>query len=437
MGLSTTNLQLQAADTFIQTATPGSNNSLYLFLGQQLPWVNDASPPTPTESISSYNTIWNNMIGLKLVTSNDIEIVIPNYLWTSGNTYVAYTDTIDDIFQYQFYTITSNNEVYKCLSNNNGAVATVSPVGLGPSQTNYIQTTEDGYMWKYMFNVAAGDPFIDTLWIPVPQIAPPNSYQSIIQNAAVSGSIDIIQVVNGGTGYANSSVSYIVNITGDGTGANAYANVVNNSVQNITMVSTGENYTRANVTFTDPSGTGAIAVPIFPPPGGHGSSAWRELGGTTVMVSIQTSDTENNTITANNSFRQNGLIVNPLQNQSNNILQQINVKPYLTAYVAGGAGQFVLNETVYQGNSLTSSYFSAVVIDYDPITGILTLNNIKGEISVSAILYGVSSSSQKYVVAINLPDTQIYTGEILEINNTTPIQRQSTQAENFYYIINF
>ena len=167
--------------------------------------------------------------------------------------------------------ITSNNEVYKCLSNNNNAVSINEPIGIGSPANNYIQTMPDGYQWKYMLQVQGGDIFFNSFWFATPLIPPTNSLQALIVNAAVPGSIDVINVIQGGTNFANSAQAYIVNIVGDGSGANAYAVVSNNSVQNIIMVNRGENYSYANVLFTDANGINALAYAIMPPQGGHGS----------------------------------------------------------------------------------------------------------------------------------------------------------------------
>lgn len=433
----TTNIKLISANSFLQIAAPSSNNSLYLYVGQQLPWVNDASPPTPTESLQSYKVIWNNMIFLKLILESNIQLVIPNITWANNTNYVAYADTDSNLYNEQFYIITSNNEVYKCLANNNGANSTISPIGLGSPTTNYIQTLADGYSWKYMLDISAGNGFIDSNWIPVPPLAPPNSYQDIVELAAVPGSIDIIKTVAGGTNYANGAQQYIIQITGDGTSANAYANVVNNSIENVVMVTTGKNYNFANITTTDPNGSGAQLVAIMPPPGGHGASAWTELGANSIMIGIQTANSENGYFSTACSFRQNGLIVNPSPFGANTLLSQSVAKPYMTLNLGGGVGIFINNELVYQGPSAQNPTFTGNVIDYDTTLGNLRLNNLIGNPTTGTILYGSNSAAQKYIVSYTNPDTQKYTGEIIEIQNLIPVQRSPIQTENFYFVIEF
>ena len=52
-----------------------------------------------------------------------------------------------------FYVVTSDYNVYKVISNNNGANSTVATTG---TSTN-ILTTADGYKWKFMYSISASD----------------------------------------------------------------------------------------------------------------------------------------------------------------------------------------------------------------------------------------------------------------------------------------
>jgi hypothetical protein len=435
--ITTFNLRNSLAKGLIGLIAQAPGNALYLTIGRQLPWPTEPTAPPPIDSIHQTKLAWDDMIFAKIVTFNNLSLVIPRYNWVSGNVYTAYTDTQSNLPTSQFYIYTSNNEVYKCLANGNGANSTVQPAGLGSASNNYIQTMSDGYQWKYMLQVQPADIFLNSFYFGVPIVPPPNSLQAIIQQASVPGSIDVITVTSGGSNYVNSPTSFIVNISGDGTGATAYANVSNNQVQNIIMTNRGSGYSYANVTFTDPVGTGATAQAIMPPPGGHGAEADTELCASTVMVSTVTANAELGFLTVNNAFREIGLLLNPLEFGSNTVSSNARCKVYVTLVVSGGVGSYNLNETVFQGTSINTSTFSGAVIDFDPIAGVITLNNIVGTPVLNGILYGLSSGTQRYVTNITNPDLELYTGEFLLLDHEPPIQRNPNQQEAYQLLLQF
>ena len=54
----------------------------YLFIGNHLPYPNESVPQETVDSISYEKSIWDNMIGAKQVTGNDIEHIVPRVNWT-------------------------------------------------------------------------------------------------------------------------------------------------------------------------------------------------------------------------------------------------------------------------------------------------------------------------------------------------------------------
>lgn len=433
----THNHRIYMAKQFIN-ATANSGDDLYMFIGKATPWSTDPYPVDPKDSTYVAKNVWDNMLAMKKVTQNSMELVVPNIPWQSNTVYTAYTDHNTNLYDgnTNFYVFTSNSEVFKCISNNNGALSTVSPLGLGTSSNNYIQTTPDGYQWKYMLDIEDNDQFVSNFWIPIPQLATINSNQQLIQNSAVNGSIDYINVVNPGINYSNTQTSYIVNIIGDGIDANAYAVVNNGNIQRIVMANRGSGYSYANVVFGG-VGSGAIATAIMSPPGGHGANAPIELGAGSVMISTFTDQDESGYFTVNSPFRQDGLILNPTIFNSNTQSSNNLVKTATTFSVSGGIGSYTGGETVYQGTNINNSTFSAIVIDFNSTTGILRLNNVVGSPVLQSILYGQSSGSQRYPTNIINPDVQKYSGQIIYLDNEIPVFRTPAQTEHFQYILQF
>ena len=215
------------------------------------------------------------------------------------------------LFRSNFYVITSEHHVFKCLDNNGGVISTVMPNIL--VTTTHFQTS-DGYIWKYMYSLTAEEKlrFLTTTFIPVRTIeSSDNSQQWNVQENAIDGALHIIKVTNGGSNYTANDV--VVSITGDGHYANAFAvlNTTSHTVSSIVIDNLGYGYTYADVSLTSAYGSGATARAIISPPGGHGSDPLTELGGSYLVFNVQLKDNESRVITTHNDYRQIALIEEP------------------------------------------------------------------------------------------------------------------------------
>jgi hypothetical protein len=159
---------------------------------------------------------------VKRIQASDAVLMAPRHNWTLGTVYDQYddaygeTDANDDpitpasgaatLSASLFYVVTDEYNVYKCISNGDEAVSTVKPTG---TDTNPFETS-DGYIWKFMFRVEAGDvtKFLTPSHIPVRKMAGLGEPQY-----DVNGFVDGISVTSGGSGY--STTPYVV-IQGDG-----------------------------------------------------------------------------------------------------------------------------------------------------------------------------------------------------------------------------
>ena len=189
------------------------NTNMYLFIGKVTAWADDTAPPTPTDSVS--NTVyghWRDMIAAKKIGSTDVSDVVPRYNWTSGTNYFAYTHANNSLFDQQFYVMTDDYNVYKCLANNNaGGTSTTKPTGTGTS----IVETGDSYKWKFMYQISAARAlkFVTPSYMPVQRVRKANdaianttdsSFQydvEIAANTSGNGAIEVCHVTNGGSSY--------------------------------------------------------------------------------------------------------------------------------------------------------------------------------------------------------------------------------------------
>jgi hypothetical protein len=216
-GIITHKFRLNNAAQFYESLTEAANinTRYYVFLARSHGWASDPSPPTPTDSVqnSDYN-IWRNMLATKRVTTSDVTHAAPRYNWGTGTVYIPYTHNNASLYSAQYYVVTDDYKVYKCIDNNNGAQSTVKPT----ASSTAIFKTSDGYLWKYMYAINASEvlKFVSTNYIPVKTLtANDGSSQWTVQQAAVNGSIDFIKVTANGSGYlaTNGTFSAITNST--------------------------------------------------------------------------------------------------------------------------------------------------------------------------------------------------------------------------------
>ena len=201
------------------------NDYYYFFVSRTQEWgdpVLGDFPEQPIDSVSYANTSHRNMLFVKRIQANDAVLMAPRHNWARGTVYDQYDDAygeydanVDPITPASgaatlsaslFYVVTDEFNVYKCISNGGDSESTVKPTG---TDTNTFETA-DGYIWKFMFRIEAGDvtKFLTTTHIPVRKMAGLGEPQF-----DVNGFIDNISVTSGGSGY--STAPYVV-IQGDG-----------------------------------------------------------------------------------------------------------------------------------------------------------------------------------------------------------------------------
>jgi hypothetical protein len=422
--LVTSKFKIHNAEQFVESFSETSNTVMYLFVGKNTAFPNDNSPPTPVNSTANVElTPWRDMFGAKRILSSDVTHAIPRYNWTSSTVYIYYDDQDTNLIESDnFYVITDEYNVYKCLWNAGGTASTTKPTGTSTSPF----TTADGYIWKFMYTVTTSRAvkFLTSSYIPVQTLASDDGTdQWDVQTAAVDGGIHVIKVTAGGSGYATAPA---VTITGDGTGATANSTITANVVTSVTITSAGTGYTRATVTFA--SGA-AAATAIISPKGGHGSNAIEELGGKYVMLNTRLDGSESSTITTSNEFRQVGLIRDPF-------LYGTSIRAVASSYrqtfrytLTGVLGTFNLDETVTSGSNTAS------LVEYTAPNLFTTLPvNLPFANSVSVSGAGGATGT---ISAISTPGLQPYSGDIIYVENRVPISRASDQIEDIKLIIQF
>jgi hypothetical protein len=430
-----------AAENFRESVSEVSNNKIYVTIGKVDAWANDADPDDANSSISSINEIWHQMIGGKIITGNDIRHVIPRYNWTENTSFAEYDHRMSDADLFnannKFYVVTDQWNVYKCISNNNGAVSNTKPTSL---TTDATFQTADGYVWKFMYQISSAERFRFTTdeYIPVKYLTEnDNSLQWSVQEGAVDGAINSIRITNTGSGYSNAN-SVTISITGDGTGATAVATInASNMITNLTIVTPGRDYTFANVSITD-TGTGvnAAAFAIISPQGGHGKDPLTELGGSYLIINPRIYGDEGGKILTNNDFRQLALVKDPYIFNTSNVANASAFSQCTKLTVSGASDEFIEDEWVYQGSSFASYTFKGKIAYWDTSNSVLYLTHTTGTYSTDLIT-GVDSAASRFVDSSTNPEMEPRSGKILYIDNIRPVERNVDQSEDIKVIFKF
>lgn len=446
----------------VATVSGESVGTIYAFLGRVDPWEKDSNgvevPEQPKQTQSYLKQTFKNIFAAKRLYTSNFSLIVQRIDWTANNVYYAYDDKTD-IFERDsngllvrpFYVKNRYDQVFKCLSNNNGAPSTYEPYFQpGSYGTNNIYQNADLYKWKYMYtiNTQAKRDFLDLDWMPVP--VSPNTSQPYLTNAGY-GNIDVINITNGGDGYDAVNSFITVSITGDGTSASANitsAQVVNGQIKDVVVGNPGKNYTNANVTITaytsanqnfiSPYGSGATAVAPVSPVGGHSYDIPSELGCSNIMFSVQFNGSENGVLPTDPEYRQVGLLIDPIDygtfpETATNPIYDNSTK----FVVAAGTGVFVNGETVQQEDSTGAVIFSGKVLSFEAASNLLRVINTTGTFVAGQLIRGLTSSTSRVVFSVTESNLIPMSGYITYIENRNPVQRSADGIEQFKFILGY
>jgi len=400
-----TNLaKVSAARDFIN-----SLNSVphYLGIGGILAWDNDPIPDSITNIDLTQNDAWRNSYSMKRIKTIDACLVAPRYDWTTGTIYDSYTDK-SNMDGKAFYVLTDTNDVFKCLSNNNGSASTVKP-----TQSNL--NTSDGYVWRWMYNIPTVlyNKFATNDFIPIIDAA----------NSPIAGELTRIDVTDIGSSYSYANIT----IEGDGVGAAAYAQYSGGHINSIVLTNNGTGYNYATVTITG-DGIDATAEVILSPIGGHGFSPADELLANYVMISVNLEYDETGYFLTNNEFRKIFIVREPLEyDGSSNYVE--NVAKTTTDVVLTSTATFTQDQEVQIW--LNSVKVGTANVAYNDISNNkLYLCNITSPIlTENHKIYDGFNQLDIVSGGITKSDVKIYSGKILYVAYSSPVFRNITQSE--------
>jgi hypothetical protein len=443
--LTTNNFKVELAKEVYDLLDLGINNSLptnrkkffYAVLARQAPWPNEQDPPVPTQGTNCLNIISRNSLYAKRLNNSEASFVTKRINWQSGIVYTPYSDLVCNFDgEPNFYVLTSSYEVFKCLDNNNGVPSIEQPditLSTTSLEEPYVQTS-DGYKWKYLYTLTSIQiqKYLTNEWMPVTK-------NKFVSTAAVNGSIDVVRVINSGNNYVNGSTQSIITVQGDGTGAVFRANVVGGQIKDVVIQNRGRNYTYADLTVRDVTGgngSGAQLEVSISPQNGHGFDPVYELNASAILFDSDFSG-DDNVFLSENDYRQIYIVLNPLEQSTNNIATGEKYSLMHRIKTSPGLGDFNEDEVVYQGNTFETSTFTANVVYFDSVQNYLYVNNVIGNLSVNQAIKGQNTGSIRVLIAFDLPTLKLYTGKMLYISNGLTVSRNPDQTDRIRFILNF
>jgi len=482
----TNKFRIHNQEQFVESFTESSPNVYYMGIGRPQGFTtstrgdsrtqfegSDSSPLTPVDSVSQEFHVFDDLLAAKKVASTDVSVAIARRNWTSGTVYDMYrhdyghyvtgsTTTVVSassgataLYDTSFYVLTDDFNVYKCLDNNNGGTSTTKPTGTSTS----ILSTADSYKWKYMYSLTAAQQanFLSTDFMGV-------ATNSTVASAAVDGAVNVVKIKTAGSGGTNGTHTGVA-IRGDGSSGVASVTVAGGAVTAVTVTTPGTGYTFAYIRNADIVSAGATSLSgseldvIIEPKGGHGKNSIEELGGFFVMMNtnFEADETANTgDFTTANDFRRVCLLRDP---QSGGSAASANtLRGTKAILVTSPSGNYTVDEEI---NQATTGAVGKVV-EWDSSNNILYYiqtrfndegvdsngnstafsgaNTITGQ--GSSVTSTPSSSSTTvdsiaFTSGYNAGEITADEGDVLYIENRSPITRAADQTENVKLIIEF
>ena len=430
----TENFRVFNATQFVEYVA--DTNNLYLFIGRPQSWDNEPTAPTPVNVPYQDTLYWSDTVALKRIIPNDFKQVVLRKNWSAGVVYYQYDNASSTLYGSNFYVLTQDNNVYKCISNNFGAASSIKPTG---TSTNVI-TTSDGYQWKYLYSLSDTDllKFLTGDFMPV-------NLNYDVTSTAIKGTIDNAVVVNAGNSYTTNS-NITVSVLGDGSGAIVGSILITsaNTIDRIILDAPGSNYTYANLIIQGGGGGNATARAIVSPINGHGSDVFTELGARYVMINTRLNYAEGaGDFPVVNDYRRIGIIKNPTSNATSTIATETTLDATITLNVSNVTGTFSLDEYISGDNTNSNAFI--VSANANVASGNVTIRYItpielfSGNIIFSAgeTIRGANSLAVGTISGITPAEVKKNTGQILYVENRAKITRASDQAENIHIVIEF
>jgi hypothetical protein len=287
---------------------------------------------------------------------------------------------------------------------------------------------------------------------------------STVSSAAVDGAINIVKIKTAGSGGTNGTHASVP-IRGDGSGGVCTVTVAGGAVTAVTVTTPGTGYTYAYIRVADIVTAGASSLSgaeldvIIEPKGGHGKNAIEELGGFFVMMNtnFEAGEASNSgDFTTANDFRR--VVLMRDINSGGSAATATTLRNTKAVLVTNPSGAFTVDEEINQATTgavgkvvewdssnnilyyIQTRFNDEGVDSNGNLTAFSGANTITGQSSSATGTPSTSSSTVDSVVftsGYNAGEITADSGDIMYVENRSPITRAADQTENVKLIIEF
>lgn len=452
IGSEARQIALIANNTLITVASPFNSNAVantykrgklenvnyYVFAARQSPFENDAvAANTIDNNYDGGVFVHDEMMFGKKIGASDAVPVISKKQWQANTVYAEYDDKDNTLSEKDFYIITSENKVYKCIHNEQNSNSIIEPTH---TETGFPPSEVDDYRWLFLYQITNEQilTFGTENFVPIIE-------NESVKKTAIDGAIfNLVVEANGSTYPADSGTIFTtdnlstVKIRGGSATSNGFFSncgiVVTNETTNQTYVkeirdyisNTSGNYVIVKIPFAtgqvsnnnpytigpfikidSKTGSNCVAYPIM-----------QSVSNTTFTGSVKSIEIVN----PGKNYKQANVIVQTAPAYGTGAIVRAVISP------PGGHGSNVEDELFCQAvgvgvefsNSATFSFsseveFRTVGILKNPLAAVKTTPS--GVIDLVANSLAVAGSSTRFTSEVNIGDHIVYSDEEKEVVN--------------------
>jgi hypothetical protein len=316
---------------------PLSKNKYYVFLGKSTSWdldgLGDEIPDKPAEEEKEYyfNRTKKEIVSLKAIKTNQAELTffIERINWVAGTTYNFWDP--HSATNTNFYVLTNNLVVYKCISSPNTA-SIIEPTHFPVYNketgaiTNAVNIYADGYVWQFMYQIKEIDAetFLTNNFIPFVKSTDPTDINFQIQKATNLNRRILGFKFDSNQGFGESKIEFInefnqkfeLDVFENGNTL-LFKNIP--SAGNVPYENFGSNNINpiGNLVYIEDDTSGSLSShvkPLISPGSGHAFDPAVELNGIFAGIGVKFDDDDFPEIPKTFDIRQIGIIRNPAYN---------------------------------------------------------------------------------------------------------------------------
>ena len=446
-----------ALNLFTEVTSSTDSNEYYIGIGKSDTYDASDATITPLRHLADDRIARGNLESIKKISATSFVVTRNN--WSAGTTYSAWNDKQVGYPTNPYYVLTEDNDVYICIQQSKSVTGASNPSTVKPSYTTagvsayQAFANADGYRWKYLYSISAGDAsnFLTGGFVPIQRVLVDSGAASAfqlqqlnVQNFSIGGQILGAEIVGGGSGYSSAPT---ISFSGNGSGAAATATISGGQIVRVTMnnesAGMGSGYDYASISLTGGGGSGASLRPIIGPRDGFGYDARKDLKSSSVMANIKADGSESGTFNTTNDFREIVVFKNLDYTDSasaggrySGVSTKTNRKLTVTTDITTTG--FQADELITGGTTGVTAFIDEVdsgsgnIIRFHQNEKTINGNFADGE-AITGNLGGTGTVDSGNLFS----PVDIYSGDLLYIENRARILRDAAQTEDIKVILTF